>query len=107
MQIPKPGPPTEVAAIPTEGDLQPLRARIDEIDRKLLLLLNERSQCANTIGHIKKQLELPVYVPNREQDVLNNVTSANEGPLDSSAVRRVFERIIDETRALERQKYQD
>ncbi len=99
-------PPTVVAAAPTEGDLQPLRACIDEIDRKLLLLLNERSHCANTIGHIKKQLGLPVYVPSRELDVLNNVTSANEGPLDSGAVRRVFERIIDETRALERQKYQ-
>ena len=94
-------------AAPTEGDLLPLRARIDEIDRQMLLLLNERSHFANTIGHIKKQLEMPVYVPTREQDVLNNVTSANEGPLDNSAVRRVFERIIDETRSLERRKYQD
>lgn len=92
---------------PSEDDLIPLRERIDRIDRAVLRLLNERSDSANTIGHIKKLLGLPVYLPSREKEVLQNVTRANEGPLDNNAVRRIFERIIDETRALERQRYQD
>jgi len=92
---------------PTRADLRPWRDRIDEIDRVILHLLNERSRCANVIGHIKKKLALPVYAPRREEEVINNVMTANEGPLPDEAVRRLFERIIDETRSLERQKYQD
>ncbi len=97
----------EVPHAPTEDNLTPLRACIDEIDLLLLKLLNERAYCAAAIGHIKKQLGLPVYVPSRESDVLRNVTSANEGPLHGDAVRRLFERVIDETRSFERQQYQD
>jgi len=93
--------------VPKEEDLRPLRALIDEIDCAILKLLNRTSEYANAIGHIKKRLGLPVYVPSREKEVIRNVIEANEGPLDSDAVRRLFERIIDETRALERRKYQD
>ena len=92
---------------PTPADLRPWRDRIDEIDQVILYLLNERSQCANVIGHIKKTLGMPVYVPRREEDVINNVLAANPGPLPNMAVRRLFERIIDEIRSLERHKYQD
>ena len=89
------------------NDLEPLRDYIDAIDRQLLLLMNERAQYANVIGYIKQQLRLPIYVPHREQDVIENVLGANEGPLSSEAVRRLFERLIDETRSLERQTYQE
>jgi chorismate mutase-like protein len=92
---------------PTQADLAPWRNRIDEIDRAVLHLLNERSRCANSIGHIKKQLDLPVYAPRREEDVIRNVVTNNQGPLPDEAVRRLFERVIDETRSLERQRYQD
>jgi chorismate mutase-like protein len=92
---------------PTEDDIQPYRARIDELDRLILHLLNERSRCANTIGYIKKRLGLPVYAPRREEEVLQNVLKVNPGPLPGEAVRRIFERIIDETRSLERHRYQD
>ena len=91
----------------TTGDLKPLRARIDKIDLRIVELLNERSSLANEIGRIKKLLGLPIYVPSREKQVLDNVTNANKGPLPESAIRRLFERVIDETRSLERQKYQD
>lgn len=93
-----------------ESDSQDMtiwRDRIDAIDQLLLILLNERSACANTIGHIKKQLKLPIYVPEREKVVLDNVLRGNKGPLDDLAVRGLFERIIDETRSLERRKYQN
>lgn len=92
---------------PSVADLRPWRDRIDAIDRVILQLMNERSRCANAIGHIKKKLSLPVYAPRREEDVLNNVLTANQGPLPNAAVRRLFERIIDETRSLERHKYQN
>ncbi len=97
----------ELPDSPTEADMIPWRRRIDEIDQEILRLLNERARCANVIGYIKKKLGLPVYVPEREEEVLRNVLAANEGPLSNEAVRRLFERVIDETRALERQKYQD
>lgn len=92
---------------PSRADLVPWRDRIDAIDRTILELLNERSRCANVIGHIKKQLDLPVYAPRREEEVLRNVTAANRGPLPDVSVHRLFERIIDETRNLERERYQD
>ena len=90
-----------------EADIASLRVCVDAIDQKLLRLLNERSHYANVIGRIKKSVGLPVYVPSREAEVLQNVISANGGPLENDAVQRLFERIIDETRALERQRYQD
>ncbi|MDA0874988.1 MAG: chorismate mutase [Bacteroidetes bacterium] len=82
------------------------RDRIDLIDTIILALLNERSQSANAIGHVKQQLGLPIYVPEREKSVLANVLTQNDGPLEDEAVRRLFERIIDETRSLERRRYQ-
>ena len=92
---------------PTASDIERYRDCIDALDQLLLRILNERSHCANSIGQIKRQLDLPVYMPAREKVVLKNVMSANEGPLDDLAVRRLFERIIDETRALERKVVHD
>ncbi len=99
--------PAAIPENPTEADLQPWRARIDAIDRAMLALMNERVRCAVAIGAIKKQIGMPVYVPGREAEVLRNVVEANEGPLPDAAVRRLFERVIDETRSLERHRYQD
>lgn len=87
---------------PTEADLVPWRERIDVIDRLIVNLLNERATCAVAIGEIKHHLGLPIYVPAREEDVLNNVTQNNPGPLSAMAIRRLYERLIDETRSLER-----
>ncbi|ARA94598.1 MAG: chorismate mutase [Bacteroidetes bacterium] len=98
--------PPVVPETPTEADLRPWRDRIDALDRVITYLLNERAVCANKIGHIKKKLGMPVYVPSREEDVLRNVVACNPGPLPDEAVRRLFERVIDETRSLERQRYQ-
>jgi chorismate mutase len=78
------------------------RVRIDEIDLQLVKLFNERTQCAIEIGHIKKRLGLEIYSPSREAQVIANVTNANTGPLDAEAIRRLFERVIDEARRIER-----
>jgi chorismate mutase len=78
------------------------RRRIDEIDLQLVRLFNERSQCAIEIGHVKRRLGLEVYSPQREAQVIANVTAANPGPLGADAMRRLFERVIDESRRIER-----
>ena len=84
------------------SDMADWRKRIDEIDQQLVKLLNERSQCAVEIGHLKKTANLPAWQPQREAEILRNVVKSNPGPLDDAAIRRLFERIIDEARSLER-----
>jgi chorismate mutase-like protein len=83
-------------------NLSDWRRRIDEIDKKLVELLNERSRCALEIGKLKQAAKLPLYQPDRENEVLSNAERNNPGPLTDSAIRRLFERIIDEARAAER-----
>jgi chorismate mutase len=82
--------------------LAELRRQIDALDERLVQLLNERAACALQIGRLKRHAELPIYQPGREAEVLGHVQSINPGPLDDGAVRRLFERIIDEARRLER-----
>ena len=84
------------------NELERWRKQIDEIDEQLLRLLNQRSQCAVEIGHFKRKVNLPAYQPERELEVLRHVAERNPGPLDNAAIRRLFERIIDEARSLER-----
>ena len=79
-----------------------LRRRIDQIDDQLMKLLNSRSACAVEIGRIKRGIGMAVYQPEREKWILDRVEKNNPGPLDSNALRRVFERVIDESRRLER-----
>ncbi len=83
-------------------NLSDWRRRIDEIDKKLVELLNERSHCALEIGKLKQAANIPLYQPDRENEVLANAERTNPGPLTDAAIRRLFERIIDEARAAER-----
>ena len=90
-----------------ERDVSPARIeewrrRIDAIDDQIVRLLNSRSACVLEIGRIKRALGLPLYSPDREGALLERVLRENPGPLDGPAVRRLFERIIDESRRLER-----
>ena len=82
--------------------LDELRRQIDALDERLVELLNERASCALEIGHEKKLAGLEVYQPSREAEVLVHVQRINMGPLDDEAMKRLFERIIDEARRLER-----
>ena len=78
------------------------RDEIDRLDEELVRLLNERSKCAIEIGRIKRDLGQPVYMPSREKEVIEHVMRINPGPLDAEAMQRLFERIIDESRRIER-----
>lgn len=89
--------------IDAEQELSRLRDAIDRVDEVLVKLLNQRARYAVEIGEIKGVLELPIYAPDREKQVLQHVESVSAGPLDDAAVRRLFERIIDESRRVERE----
>jgi chorismate mutase len=82
--------------------IEEIRERMDAIDDRLVALLNERASCAREIGLLKDIVGLEVYQPGREIEVLRHVRSQNGGPLDDDAITRLFERIIDEARRLER-----
>jgi chorismate mutase-like protein len=83
--------------------LDEIRRDIDRVDEVLVRLLNERARCVCEIGRLKKESGVEIYQPDREKDVLNHVRAvASEGPLGPDAIARLFERIIDEARRLER-----
>lgn len=82
-------------------DIEDWRVRIDEVDLKILGLLNQRADYSLEIGEIKQRRHLPIYVPEREKQIYDRLEQLNSGPLSNAAVRRLFERIIDESRRLE------
>lgn len=85
-------------------DLARCRERIDAVDLQLLELLNCRTAIVEEIGRIKQALTLPIYEPRREDQVFDNVLTNNKGPLPADAVKRLFERIIDEMRNVQKMK---
>ena len=82
--------------------LEEYRLLIDDVDRRIVALLNERTAVVENIGRVKREAKLPVYEPKREDQVFANITSANQGPLTNHSVRGIFERIIDEMRSIQR-----
>jgi chorismate mutase len=78
------------------------RRKIDEIDKQLVALLNARSRCVVEIGKIKHTSGEALYQPDREKQVLDAAARMNPGPLPDAAIRRLFERILDEARSVER-----
>ena len=82
--------------------LEEYRVLIDDVDRRLVALLNERTQVVENIGRVKRLTDLPIYEPRREEQVFANIDGANHGPLGHDALRRIFERIIDEMRRIQR-----
>jgi chorismate mutase len=82
--------------------LDEYRVLIDDVDRRIVDLLNERTRTVEEIGRVKKHSDLPIYEPKREEMVFANITGHNQGPLSQEALRRIFERIIDEMRSIQR-----
>jgi len=81
--------------------LSDCRRQIDAVDLKIVQLLNERTEIVHEIGRIKREFALPIYEPKREDQVFENVTSHNPGPMTPDALKRIFERIIDEMRTIQ------
>jgi len=83
-------------------DIDQIRQEIDRLDSELLKIFNERAALALKIGEIKKEKGLAIYDPAREKRIFERMRAANPGPLENSAIVRLFERVIDESRRLER-----
>ena len=83
-------------------DIADWRRNIDEIDRQVVALLNQRAAAAHEIGKLKRSTDLPVYEPNRERVIFDNVRAANNGPLPDIELQHIYERIIDVMRALQK-----
>lgn len=82
--------------------IEELRSRIDVLDRQLVELLSERARAALMIGHLKAATSLPVYEPNREKVIYQNICAANKGPLPDRELAHIYERIIDVMRAIQK-----
>ncbi|MEZ5355165.1 MAG: chorismate mutase, partial [Bryobacteraceae bacterium] len=87
-----------------EAALDHCRKQIDVVDRQIVELLNQRARVVEVIGEVKQQIAMRVYEPKREELVYANVTGSNGGPLPSASVRRIYERIMDEMRTLQRDR---
>lgn len=83
------------------------REKIDALDIRILELLNERTLIVERIGSIKKEAQLAIYEPRREEQVFHNITSHNHGPLPNDGVMRIFERIIDEMRRVQKLRMEE
>ena len=84
-------------------DIADWRTKIDELDRRLVELLSERAKAAVEIGRLKRNTSLPIYEPERERIVFENVQQMNQGPLPGRDLVRIFERIMDVMRNIQKE----
>ena len=85
-------------------DISDWRKQIDELDRKLVELLSQRAHAAHEIGKLKRGAGMPIYEPDRERNVFNNVRSINTGPLPDRDLLRIYERIMDVMRQIQKEE---
>ena len=85
----------------TNLDLAELRRDIDAVDQQILKLLHERVRLVMLVGEYKRERGIPVYDPARERALLDRLCASAEPPLDGETIRRIFERLIDESRRIE------
>lgn len=83
-------------------DIVAWRSKIDELDLKLVELINQRAQCAREIGKLKRDTDMPIYEPDREKTIFANVCRANRGPLPDRLLLQVYERLIDVMRQIQK-----
>lgn len=83
--------------------IEEIRKEIDRIDDRLIELLSQRARLVLEIGDLKKAQGLPVYVPDREQEIHQRIQALNPGPLSNEAIVRLFKEIIQESRNLEQE----
>ena len=83
-------------------DIAEWRLKIDELDRQLVALINERARCAEEIGKLKRNSSIPIYEPDRERIIFENIARQNQGPLTQVQLRQVYERLVDVMRQIQR-----
>jgi|SRR5438552_458860 len=85
-------------------DIADWRKKIDEIDRRLVELLNQRAAAAHEIGRLKRNTSLPIYEPDRERNVSVQVQRENQGPLSDRDLAQIYERIMDIMRKIQKEE---
>jgi chorismate mutase len=85
-------------------DISDWRKKIDELDRELVELLSQRAHAAHEIGKLKRSAGMPIYEPDRERNVFSNVRGVNPGPLPERDLLRIYERIMDVMRQIQREE---
>jgi chorismate mutase len=90
-----------MATVTSKLDLEELRRSIDAVDQNILRLLHERVRLVLAVGEYKRERGMPVYDPARERALLERLCKAAEPPLDADTIRRIFERLVDESRRIE------
>lgn len=88
-------------------DIADWRGQIDELDRQLVQLINKRAECALEIGRLKRDSDMPVYEPDRERIIFDNIARNNAGPLSTIQLRQIFERLVDVMRQIQRDEMHD
>ena len=83
-------------------DIAEWRKKIDELDRRLVELINQRAECAHEIGKLKRNSAMPIYEPDREKIIFDNIVRNNPGPLSNLHLRQIYERLIDVMRQIQR-----
>jgi len=83
-------------------DISDWRKKIDDLDRKLAALLNERAAAVVEIGRLKRNTSLPIYEPDREREVIANVQRSSAGPLAERDLGQIYERIMDVMRSIQK-----
>lgn len=83
-------------------DIEDWRRKIDELDRQLVALINDRAHCAEQIGKLKRNSSIPIYEPDRERVIFANIARQNKGPLSQVQLRQVYERLVDVMRQIQR-----
>lgn len=85
-------------------DIADWRKKIDEIDRKLVELISQRAEAARAIGRLKRNTNMPIYEPDREKIIFDNVRKLNQGPLSHQDLIAVYERLIDVMRKIQKEE---
>jgi chorismate mutase len=85
-------------------DISDWRKKIDELDRRLVDLLSQRAQAAHEIGKLKRGVGMPIYEPDRERAVFDNVRGINPGPLPDRDLLCIYERIMDIMRQIQQEE---
>ena len=82
-------------------DLADWRKRINQVDRRILALLNERVGYVLSLAPLKRKQDIPIHEPGRERQVLDTLKNENQGPLSDDAICRIFEAVMTEMRAVQ------
>jgi chorismate mutase/prephenate dehydratase len=84
-------------------DLEKLRQQIDDIDLKLVGLINERARCAAQIGQLKREQGIEsVYAPERERQIMERILAANTGPLSNASLLAIWKEMMSGSLSLEK-----